>query len=133
MTVSLTLFISASLFVRLFSVPFAVAMCAVAAVIPPIAAITANKREADDYWWDEQPPDGSAESQANPDTSATGQKPGGNAPEDDGGPDAPPRSHRSSDPADDPERPTLEHPTEDELLWEQELRGYNGERFGRDS
>ncbi|UGY94108.1 DUF3099 domain-containing protein [Streptomyces gobiensis] len=54
MTVCLTLFISAWAFVRLFSVPLAVAMCVIAAAIPPIAVIVANKREADDRWWDEE-------------------------------------------------------------------------------
>lgn len=54
MTVCLSLFISAWAFVRLFSVALAVAMCAIAAVIPPIAAIVANRRESDDRWWDER-------------------------------------------------------------------------------
>ncbi|KRV51095.1 hypothetical protein AQ490_02520 [Wenjunlia vitaminophila] len=39
--------------VRLWSVPAAVAMCVVAMVIPPVAAIVANRREPDDRWWDE--------------------------------------------------------------------------------
>lgn len=56
MAICLVLFVSAWAFVRLWSVPAAIAMCAVAMVIPPLAAITANKREADDRWWDEPPP-----------------------------------------------------------------------------
>ena len=39
--------------VRLWSVPLAVAMCVVAMVIPPVAAIVANRRGPDDRWWDE--------------------------------------------------------------------------------
>lgn len=53
MTICLVLFISAWAFVRLWSVPAAVGMCVVALVIPPLAAIVGNKREADDRWWDE--------------------------------------------------------------------------------
>ncbi len=49
----LTLFISAWAFVRLWSVPAAVAMCIVAMVIPPLAAIVANRRGPQDRWWDE--------------------------------------------------------------------------------
>jgi hypothetical protein len=53
MAVCLVLFVSAWGFVRLWSVPLAIAMCVVAAAIPPIAAIAANRREPDDRWWDE--------------------------------------------------------------------------------
>jgi hypothetical protein len=49
----LTLFISAWGFVRLWSVPAAVVMCIVAMVIPPLAAIVANRKGPDDRWWDE--------------------------------------------------------------------------------
>ncbi|MER7793380.1 DUF3099 domain-containing protein [Streptomyces sp. NPDC097640] len=49
----LTLFVSAWGFVRLWSVPAAVAMCVVAMVIPPLAAIVANRRGPGDRWWDE--------------------------------------------------------------------------------
>ncbi|MDT0544168.1 MULTISPECIES: DUF3099 domain-containing protein [Streptomyces] len=49
----LTLFVSAWGFVRLWSVPAAVAMCVVAMVIPPLAAIVANRRGPSDRWWDE--------------------------------------------------------------------------------
>ncbi|MBB1243832.1 DUF3099 domain-containing protein [Streptomyces durbertensis] len=55
MTVCLTLFLSATVFVRLVSVPIAVAMCVVAAMIPPVAAIVGNRREADEAWFDEEP------------------------------------------------------------------------------
>lgn len=58
MAVCLTLFISAWTFVRLWSVPAAVAMSAVAMVIPPVAVIVANRREPDDRWWDENNADG---------------------------------------------------------------------------
>ncbi|MCZ2526689.1 DUF3099 domain-containing protein [Streptomyces sp. HB2AG] len=47
------LFVLAWGVVRLWSVPLAVAMCVVAMVIPPLAAITANRREPQDHWWDE--------------------------------------------------------------------------------
>lgn len=125
MTVSLTLFISASLFVRLVSVPLAVAMCVIAAVIPPIAAFTANKRESDDYWWDET--DGGAGG------PSTGQQDAARTPFEDGSPDAPPPPAQPSDPLDPSGGPAPNDPTLDELLWEEELRGYNGERFGRES
>ncbi|WP_344261703.1 DUF3099 domain-containing protein [Streptomyces sodiiphilus] len=55
MTISITLFVSAWVWVRLWSVPLAIAMCVVAAAIPPFAAIVANRREPDDRWWDETP------------------------------------------------------------------------------
>ena len=48
----LTLFVLAWAVVRLWSIPAAVAMCAVAMVIPPVAAIFANRRGPDDRWWD---------------------------------------------------------------------------------
>lgn len=110
MTVSLTLFISASAFVRLFSVPLAVAMCVVAAIIPPIAAFSANRWDADDHWWDERAPGEQAEDKGE-------SKPPPPPPED---LPQPPPSRSSED------------RTLDELLWEEELRGYNGERFGHD-
>jgi Protein of unknown function (DUF3099) len=46
------LFVLAWSVVRLWSVPLAVGMCVVAMLIPPLAAIVANRREADDHWWD---------------------------------------------------------------------------------
>jgi Protein of unknown function (DUF3099) len=49
----LVLFISAWSFVRLWSIPAAVALCIVAMVIPPIAAMVGNGRGRDDRWWDE--------------------------------------------------------------------------------
>ncbi|MCZ9347570.1 DUF3099 domain-containing protein [Streptomyces sp. TRM76130] len=39
--------------VRLWSVPAAVALCVVAMVIPPFAAIVANRRGPDGRWWDD--------------------------------------------------------------------------------
>jgi hypothetical protein len=57
----LVLFVSAWAVVRLWSVPVAVGMCLVAMVIPPVAAVIANRRGPDDpsgdpqsdEWWDE--------------------------------------------------------------------------------
>ncbi|MEU3597511.1 DUF3099 domain-containing protein [Streptomyces sp. NPDC006798] len=49
----LVLFVSAWALVRLWSVPVAVGMCVVAMVIPPIAAMIANRRGPDDRWWDD--------------------------------------------------------------------------------
>ncbi|MGW2842581.1 DUF3099 domain-containing protein [Streptomyces sp. NPDC001493] len=49
------LFVSAWAVVRLWSVPVAVGMCVVAMVIPPIAAMVANRRGPEDRWWDEYP------------------------------------------------------------------------------
>lgn len=53
MVVCLTLFVSAWTFVRLVSLTAAVVLCVIAMVIPPVAAIVANRREPDDRWWDE--------------------------------------------------------------------------------
>ncbi|MFD6421801.1 DUF3099 domain-containing protein [Streptomyces sp. NPDC060198] len=49
------LFVSAWAVVRLWSVPAAVGMCVVAMVIPPVAAMVANRRGPEDRWWDEYP------------------------------------------------------------------------------
>ena len=126
MTVSLTLFVSASLFVRLVSVPLAVAMCVIAAVIPPIAAFSANRGEPDEYLWDD-----SGDSAAGKHRDAA---PGGaDSPFQEGSPDAAPHPARPHDALDPSNRPPLNDPTLDELAWEEELRGYNGESFGRDS
>lgn len=53
------LFVLAWAVVRIWSVPAAIGMCLVAMVIPPVAAIVANRRGPEDRWWDEQrdPPD----------------------------------------------------------------------------
>ncbi|MCX2968582.1 MULTISPECIES: DUF3099 domain-containing protein [Streptomyces] len=53
MAVCLALFVGAGFVVRHLSVPLAVAMCVVAALIPPVAAVAANRREPSDTWWDE--------------------------------------------------------------------------------
>lgn len=53
MGVCIGLFVLAWGVVRIWSVPAAVAMCVVAMVIPPCAAIVANRRGPDDPWWDE--------------------------------------------------------------------------------
>ncbi|MER7569005.1 DUF3099 domain-containing protein [Streptomyces sp. NPDC048523] len=47
------LFVLAWGVVRLWSVPVAVGMCVVAMVIPPLAAMVANRRGPDDRWWDD--------------------------------------------------------------------------------
>lgn len=52
----LALFVSAWAFVRLWSVPAAIIMCVVAMVIPPVAAIVANRKGPEDRWWDDPPP-----------------------------------------------------------------------------
>lgn len=51
------LFVAAWGVVRLWSVPVAVGMCLVAMVIPPLAAMIANRRGPDDRWWDDPPPE----------------------------------------------------------------------------
>ncbi|THA64976.1 DUF3099 domain-containing protein [Streptomyces sp. A0642] len=49
----LVLFVSAWAFVRLWSMPAAIAMCVVAMVIPPVAAMVANRKGPEDSWWDD--------------------------------------------------------------------------------
>ncbi len=56
----IVLFVLACAVVRLWSVPVAVGMCVVAMVIPPFAAMVANRRGPDDRWWDD--PSGDPES-----------------------------------------------------------------------
>lgn len=53
MGLCLLLFVGAWAVVRLYSVPLAIGMCAVAAVIPPVAAVVANRRGPEEPWWDE--------------------------------------------------------------------------------
>ncbi|MER7110735.1 DUF3099 domain-containing protein [Streptomyces sp. NPDC000229] len=53
MTACLVLFVGAWAVVRLWSTPAAVAMCFVAMVIPPVAAMVANRRGPEDRWWDD--------------------------------------------------------------------------------
>ncbi|MET7640991.1 DUF3099 domain-containing protein [Streptomyces sp. NPDC005438] len=53
MACCLLLFVGAGALVRLWSVPLAVGMCVVAMVIPPVAAVVANRRGPEDRWWDE--------------------------------------------------------------------------------
>ncbi|MEY9846263.1 DUF3099 domain-containing protein [Streptacidiphilus sp. MAP5-3] len=53
MAVCLFLIVLAWNVVRLWSVPAAVVMSLVAMVIPPIAAVVANRRGPDDAWWDD--------------------------------------------------------------------------------
>lgn len=47
------LFVLAWAVVRLWSIPAAVGMCVVAMVIPPVAAMVANRRGPEDRWWDD--------------------------------------------------------------------------------
>ena len=54
----LVLFVSAWAFVRLWSMPAAIAMCVVAMVIPPVAAMVANRKGPEDSWWDDPAPTG---------------------------------------------------------------------------
>ncbi len=49
----IALFVLAWAVVRLWSVPAAVGMCVVAMLIPPVAAMVANRRGPDDRWWDD--------------------------------------------------------------------------------
>ena len=51
------LFVSAWAVVRLWSMPAAIVMCLVAMVIPPVAAMLANRRGPEDRWWDAPPGD----------------------------------------------------------------------------
>lgn len=53
MSTCVVLFVLAWAVVRLWSVPAAIGMCLVAMVIPPIAAIVANRRGPEDRWWDD--------------------------------------------------------------------------------
>lgn len=104
----LFLFVSAWAFVRLWSIPAAVAMCVVAMVIPPVAAIVANRRGPEDRWWDEpsqepRPPSDPRASSVSPPSSSSDSPPA---------PDSRPRSPR--------EEPTGD-PTSD--AWWDELDG----------
>ena len=47
------LFVLAWSVVRLWSTPAAIGMCVVAMVIPPVAAIVANRKGPEDRWWDD--------------------------------------------------------------------------------
>ncbi|MGW6285623.1 DUF3099 domain-containing protein [Streptomyces sp. NPDC055107] len=49
----IALFVSAWAVVRLWSMPVAIGMCVVAMVIPPVAAVVANRRGPEDRWWDD--------------------------------------------------------------------------------
>ncbi len=49
----IALFVLAWGVVRLWSIPVAVGMCVVAMVIPPLAAMVANRRGPEDRWWDD--------------------------------------------------------------------------------
>ncbi|MEV6261240.1 DUF3099 domain-containing protein [Streptomyces sp. NPDC051784] len=107
----LLLFVSAWAFVRLWSVPAAVAMCVVAMVIPPVAAIVANRRGPEDRWWDD--PEGTPP-KARPDRPAR--------PDDSSGASAPVRGSRP--------RTAREQPTGDPQsdAWWDELDGRNRRR-----
>lgn len=51
------LFVMAWAVVRIWSIPAAIIMCLVAMVIPPFAAIVANRRGPGERWFDEQDDD----------------------------------------------------------------------------
>ncbi|WP_329566512.1 DUF3099 domain-containing protein [Kitasatospora sp. NBC_01266] len=51
MGICLGLFVLAWGVVRFFSLGAAIGMCLVAMVIPPLAAIFANRRDPEDDWW----------------------------------------------------------------------------------
>ncbi|MFK0096565.1 DUF3099 domain-containing protein [Streptomyces sp. NPDC091040] len=70
MGVCLVLFVSAWAFVRLWSMPAAIAMCVVAMVIPPVAAMVGNRKGPEDRWWDE--PGGQEQRQLPPRDAKTG-------------------------------------------------------------
>ncbi|MFE9418427.1 DUF3099 domain-containing protein [Streptomyces griseofuscus] len=53
MGICIGLFVLAWGVVRIWSVPAAVGMCVVAMVIPPVAAMIANRRGPEDRWWDD--------------------------------------------------------------------------------
>ncbi|MEV0530479.1 DUF3099 domain-containing protein [Kitasatospora sp. NPDC050463] len=53
MGVCLGLFVLAWGVVRFWSVPAAIGMCLFAMVIPPAAAVFANKRDPEDDWWND--------------------------------------------------------------------------------
>lgn len=53
MSTCVVLFVMAWAVVRLWSVQAAIGMCLVAAVIPPVAAIVANRRGPNERWFDE--------------------------------------------------------------------------------
>ncbi|GAA2789265.1 DUF3099 domain-containing protein [Streptomyces showdoensis] len=57
----LVLFVGAWAVVRLFSIPVAIGMCVVAMLIPPVAAMTANRRGPEDRWWDDPSGDGQSD------------------------------------------------------------------------
>ncbi|MGA4859936.1 DUF3099 domain-containing protein [Streptomyces koyangensis] len=92
MGLCLSLFVVACAVVRLWSVPAAVAMCVVAMVIPPFAAIVANRKGPEDRWYDD-PGAGSASGRG--DESPT-----------------PPTHVRKKDPRDGPGTPPVRPPSE---------------------
>ncbi len=64
------LFVMAWAVVRLWSVPAAIAMCLVAMVIPPVAAIVGNRRGPNERWFDEPPDKGSDAGTGDPESDA---------------------------------------------------------------
>ncbi|MEU2755759.1 MULTISPECIES: DUF3099 domain-containing protein [Streptomyces] len=92
MGLCLSLFVVACAVVRLWSVPAAVAMCVVAMVIPPFAAVVANRKGPEDRWYDD-PGAGSASGQAEE-------------------PPTPPTHVRKKDPRDGPGTPPVKPPFE---------------------
>ncbi|MFJ2959469.1 DUF3099 domain-containing protein [Streptomyces sp. NPDC087270] len=64
------LFVLAWSVVRLWSVQAAIGMCLFAMVIPPVAAIVANRKGPEDRWWDEKGPRGGKEAERKADEAA---------------------------------------------------------------
>ncbi|WP_016908320.1 DUF3099 domain-containing protein [Streptomyces xiaopingdaonensis] len=58
MACCLVLFVCAWAFVRLWSVPAAIGMCVVAMILPPTAAIIANRGEPGASWPEDEEDDG---------------------------------------------------------------------------
>lgn len=91
MSTCVVLFIVAWSVVRLWSVPAAVGMCVVAMMIPPVAAIVANRRGPEERWFDE-----------NDQNDASGRKPDGSGrrpaerPPADSAPPQPPKPPKAS-------------------------------------
>ncbi|MFE6600117.1 DUF3099 domain-containing protein [Streptomyces albidoflavus] len=114
MGLCLSLFVVACAVVRLWSVPAAVAMCVVAMVIPPFAAIVANRKGPEDRWYDD--PDAG---------SAPGQ-------DDDASP-TPPTHVRKKDPRDGPGTPPVKPPSERGASGSTGISGGHGPGHGHGS
>lgn len=70
MCTCVVLFVMAWAVVRIWSVPAAIGMCLVAMVIPPVAAIVANRRGPNERWFDEPRDKGSDANTGDPESDA---------------------------------------------------------------